>query len=223
MLKQETEERSVPIWHTPTQLVQETTPRVNQTSVSRTDAEEILQRAALLQSDEMDRISVAELESLAIERGISPRFVRQALQTHHRPQVQHSTPSAIAPVRLTQKQWQVAGITVALYWLLTTALPMYLSIMMPFLNATPLFIAAGLGYYLRYKRAGAVAGLALLLATSTSIMAQNGPGALPLLLSLYSFITWMLAGVVGAALRQWIATRQLPYEPTVLTASDLDR
>lgn len=40
---------------------------------------------------------------------------------------------------------------------------------------------------------------------------------------LYALALWMTCGAAGAALRQWIATRQLPFKPTALTASALDR
>lgn len=222
MLKHETEERSLPTWHTPT--------RVNQGSVSRTDAEEILQRAARLQNDELERVSFAELEALAVERGISPRFVRQAMEI---PGYQHLPASSkrmrLEPVRLTRLQWQVCTAAVVLYWLAGTTTPVYSNSNWAYYSAYPLFIALGLGYFLRYKRAGIVAGLALLVANWFGIVlvsemsSSYGLRIFPMLLVPSTIIAWAGAGTVGAALRQWAATRQLPFEPTVLTPPASDR
>lgn len=145
MLKQEPEERSLPTWHTPTQTVQESAANITTASVSRLDAEEILQLAARMQSIEQDRLSVSELEAIAAERGIPLRFVQQALRKQNSSQSQASSALVLPRMHLMLHQWRVLSVSLPLYLVFLIAVPYYIPALSAAMIVLPFLLCFGLG------------------------------------------------------------------------------
>ncbi len=230
MLKQQTEDGHV-AW--------QSTPPTKPTVSGRFDknaTQDILETAARLQQAEQDTLSQAEIEAMAAEMGISPRHVRQAIALSRRSTAGgHGLPR----VRLSLRQKMVVTATILLYAVLVATLhsggrvtdstfPVWLFISAVFI--LPFAVAFWLGSYVRYKRAGAICGGMLTVAMFIALQITFSSAGRGNLFDHGGFwyvlmITCgaIVAGMGGAALRQWLTRRKLSHTPPVVKPSALDR
>lgn len=172
---------------------------------------------------------------MAVEMGISPRHVRQAIALSGR---QTAEVAPLTRIRLTGRQKLVLFATPASYALYMSVM-VYASFQASNLSVAliigsffvlPALLCFWLGGYLSYKRAGAFAGALMVSALFAGIFVgtllrgaslatawPNEPTFLAILLGA------MALGVGGAALRQWLVRRQPPYLPTITRPSGMDR
>lgn len=231
MLKQEIEERSLPLWHTPPQSTAPPQSRASGTRLDRAEAEKVLELAGRLQSAERDGLSVAQIEGLAAERGIAAHHVRRAMamQGH-----EAATPVELSPIRLSRAQWQVVSLTILFVWLYATVAPVYFPGPQHRMQLLPLLLSIMIGAYLRHKRAGLVAGTAVAFAVcigvASTLLVAHGADYTWFYFSVAtgaSFFTFfllsMIVGAMGAALRQWMTDRQPFYVSTVVKTPKSER
>ncbi len=235
MLKQQTEDGQVAWQHT---------PPAKPTTAGRFDKntiEDILRTAAQLQQAEQDSLSQAEVEAMAAEMGIAPRHVRQAITLSKRNTFGGRISS---PLHLSFRQTVIVAVTILLYSfvpasLLTLGQHGLYTMGLDWLFTLTVFIlpfvvALLLGFYVRYKRAGAICGglLMFVMFIEMQIVIQsrreramdiNSAGLFLLMILMMAVCAGMVCGFGGAALRQWLANRQVSQVPRAFQSADLNR
>ena len=181
-------------------------------------AREVLSRAAQLQEENGAKLSAEQLETLAAETGIAPRYVRRALaeQRLRRNSVHHP---------LTRPIRRVLGGIPLIYGLLLFAIAWFFPSAPGFLVSGLIFflpplIAFLCGAYLNSKRLGTLSGALLVGCMIGGVLAamriKFGPpniGGDDFLLTLGMLATGVCSGFAGAGLRQFFHALRKPARP----------